>query len=41
VLPTQMNAKTVRTLKRCEQTQDPGSAEGIRSRFPNGILVSN
>jgi hypothetical protein len=42
VLPTQMNAKTVRTLKRCEQAQDPGSAEGIRSRFPNGILeVSN
>jgi hypothetical protein len=42
MLPTQMNAKTVRTLKRCEQAQDPGSAEGIRSRFPNGILeVSN
>jgi len=38
MLPTQMNAKTVRTLKRCEQAQDPGSAEGIRSRFPNGIL---
>jgi hypothetical protein len=26
VLPTQMNAKTERTLKRCEQAQDPGSA---------------
>jgi hypothetical protein len=38
VPPTQMNAKTVRTLKRCEQTQDPGSAEGIRARFPNGIV---
>jgi hypothetical protein len=41
-LPTQMNVNTVRTLKRCEQAQDPGSAEGIRYRFPNGILeVSN
>lgn len=38
VLPTQMNAETVRSLKRCGQTQDPGSAEGIRSRFPNGII---
>ena len=38
VLPTQMNAKTVRSLKRCEQAQAPGSAEGIRSRFPNGII---
>ena len=42
VLPTQMTATTVSTLKRCEQARDPGSAEGIRARFPNGILeVSN
>jgi hypothetical protein len=38
VPPTQINAKTVLTLKRCQQTQDPGSAEGIRARFPNGIV---
>jgi 4-amino-4-deoxy-L-arabinose transferase-like glycosyltransferase len=37
-LPTQMNAKTVRTLKGCEQARGRGSAEGLGSRFPNGIL---
>jgi hypothetical protein len=36
VLPTQMNAKTMRTLKRCEQAQDPGSAEGLRPGFRTG-----
>lgn len=38
VLPTQMTASTVSTLKRCEQAGDQDSAEGLRSRFPNGIL---
>ena len=37
-LPTQMTATTVRTLKRCEQARGWGSAEGLGSRFPNGIL---
>jgi hypothetical protein len=34
-----MNAKTMRILKRCEQAQDPDSSEGIRSRFPNGVMI--
>ena len=38
VLPTQMTATTVSTLKRCEQVRGRGSAEGLGSRFPNGIL---
>jgi hypothetical protein len=38
-LPTQMTATTVRTLKRCVQARGRGSAEGLGSRFPNGILT--
>jgi len=38
VLPTQINAKTVRSIKRCERAKGPGSAEGMKSRFPNGIM---
>jgi 4-amino-4-deoxy-L-arabinose transferase-like glycosyltransferase len=37
-LPTQMTATTVRALKGCEQARGRGSAEGLGSRFPNGIL---
>jgi hypothetical protein len=40
-VPTQMDAYTVRSLKRCEQAKGPGYAERIRSRFPNGIVVRN
>jgi hypothetical protein len=39
--PTQMDAYTVRSLKRCEQAEGPGYAERIRSKFPNGIVVRN
>jgi 4-amino-4-deoxy-L-arabinose transferase-like glycosyltransferase len=38
VMPTQMNAMTLRSLRHCERAQDPGSAKGIRSWFPNGIM---
>jgi 4-amino-4-deoxy-L-arabinose transferase-like glycosyltransferase len=38
VLPTQMNAMTLRSLRHCEQAQDPGSAKGIWSWFSNGIM---
>jgi 4-amino-4-deoxy-L-arabinose transferase-like glycosyltransferase len=40
-VPTQMDAYTVRSLKRCEQAKGPGYAERIRSKFPNGIVVRN
>ena len=39
ILPTQMNAKTERSLKRCEQARERGSAEGIRSRFPETVIL--
>ncbi|MDQ3862466.1 MAG: glycosyltransferase family 39 protein [Actinomycetota bacterium] len=38
-LPTYMYVTTLRTLKACQQARDPGSAEGLDSKFPNGILV--
>jgi hypothetical protein len=38
-LPTYMYVTTLRTLKACQQARDPGSAEGLDSRFPNGTLV--
>jgi hypothetical protein len=38
-VPTQMDAYTVHSLKRCEQAKGPGYAERIRSKFPNGIVV--
>ena len=38
VMPTQMNAMTLRSLRHCERAQDPGSAKGIWSWFPNGIM---
>jgi hypothetical protein len=40
-VPTQMDAYTVRSLKRCEQAKGPGYAERIWSRVPNGIVVRN
>jgi hypothetical protein len=40
-VPTQMDAYTVRSLKRCEQAEGPGDAERIRSKYPNGIVVRN
>jgi hypothetical protein len=40
-VPTQMDAYTVRNLKRCEQAKGLGYAERIRSKFPNGIVVRN
>jgi hypothetical protein len=47
VLPAQMNAKTVRSLKRCKQAQDPGSDPGFglprislpRRSMNKGLLV--
>jgi 4-amino-4-deoxy-L-arabinose transferase-like glycosyltransferase len=39
--PARMNTITAYGLKRCEQAQGPGYEDRIRSRFPNGILVSN
>jgi 4-amino-4-deoxy-L-arabinose transferase-like glycosyltransferase len=33
-IPTQMNAETVRTLKRCKQAQDRNSAGGMGSELP-------
>jgi 4-amino-4-deoxy-L-arabinose transferase-like glycosyltransferase len=39
--PTQMDAYTVRSLKRCEQAEGQGDAEKIRSTFTNGIVVRN
>jgi 4-amino-4-deoxy-L-arabinose transferase-like glycosyltransferase len=39
--PARMNADTALALKRCEQAQGSGYEDRIRSRFPNGILVSN
>jgi hypothetical protein len=39
--PARMNANTASSLKRCEQARGPGYEDRIRTRFPNGILVSN
>jgi 4-amino-4-deoxy-L-arabinose transferase-like glycosyltransferase len=36
-MPAQMNAETMRTLKRCRQAQDQGSARGLGFRLPNKI----
>lgn len=33
-MPTQMNAETIRTLKRCKQAQDRNSAGGMGSELP-------
>jgi hypothetical protein len=41
VMPTQMNAETVRTLKRCRQAQDRDSTGGVGSRVPNAILKAS
>jgi hypothetical protein len=38
-VPTQMDAKTMLRLRRCEQAKGPGYEKRIESRFPNGILV--
>jgi hypothetical protein len=38
-LPTYMYVTTLRTLKACQHAREPGSKEGLDSRFPNGILV--
>jgi hypothetical protein len=41
VLPTQMNAKTASTLKRCRQAQDRDSAGGVGSGLTNAILQAS
>jgi 4-amino-4-deoxy-L-arabinose transferase-like glycosyltransferase len=38
VMPTQMNAETMRTLKRCRQAQGRDSAGRVGSELPNAIL---
>jgi 4-amino-4-deoxy-L-arabinose transferase-like glycosyltransferase len=38
-VPTQMDAKTMLRLKRCEQAKGPGYEKRIESKFPNGIVV--
>jgi 4-amino-4-deoxy-L-arabinose transferase-like glycosyltransferase len=39
--PARMNVSTAYGLRRCEQAQGPGYEDRIRSRFPNGMLISN
>jgi hypothetical protein len=41
VMPTQMNAETVRILKRCRQAQDRDSTGMVGSRVPNAILKAS
>jgi hypothetical protein len=41
VMPTQMNAETVRTLKRCRQAQDRDSTGGVGSGLTTAILKAS
>jgi 4-amino-4-deoxy-L-arabinose transferase-like glycosyltransferase len=38
-IPTQMNARTMQSLRRCEREEGAGQEKMIESAFPNGILV--
>jgi 4-amino-4-deoxy-L-arabinose transferase-like glycosyltransferase len=40
-VPTQMDAYTVRSLKRCEQAKGSEYEKRISSKYPNGIVVRN
>jgi hypothetical protein len=40
-VPTQMDAYTVRSLKRCERAEGLEDTQRMRSTFPNGIVTRN